>query len=600
MIHKLFILVILSLSALLHTPAAMAADFLKPDDAFIFNSQQDEHGLLIEWTIAHGYYLYQSRIKAFAGSDELPLTFTSQSQLKQDKNFGEMAVFFDKASVMISKSQLSDMSAAQEITIEYQGCSKQGLCYPPQSKNISLTPLIAEPAIATQTPVSSKQSKALNDTDGIAHFLKQANFITIIGVFFLLGIGLSVTPCILPMIPILSGIIVGQGKTLTTGKGLLLSSAYVVGMAMAYAVAGILAASFGAKGNLQLYMQHPLILGTFSLVFVALAMSMFGFYTLALPNKIQNALNNLSQKQKGGQISGVFIMGALSALVVSPCVSAPLAGALVFISSTGDNVMGGLALFVLGLGLGLPLLAIGAGGGKLVPKAGAWMEEVKVLFGIILLGIAIWLISRILTGPVSLILWSLLLVFYAVHVGAMEPAQKGFSRFKKAGSFTLLLYGCLLFIGGLMGNSDPLKPLALRSYAAEQNGGAHAEQVMFCKIYSEQELELAMQQALQNQKPVMLDFYADWCTSCLDMEKNVFHQPSVQTALTNYTLLQIDVTKNNEQSQNLLDKFGIFGPPSVLFFNPQGQELSNKRLQGELNAAAFIAHVASINTNRIK
>ncbi|HEY9032522.1 MAG TPA: protein-disulfide reductase DsbD, partial [Pseudomonadales bacterium] len=347
---------------------AVAGDFLPPDQAFALTVQDSK----LHWQIADGYYLYRDRIhvvyQAGDRQQEVPLVFHSQSQLKQDKNFGEVAVFYQQLQASLDLASLAGELPAS-LQLEYQGCSANGLCYQPQIHDI---PLAADMNAQTLPVAEDKPlMQDLQSTEGISRFLADAGLLTTVLVFLLLGIGLSLTPCILPMVPILSGIIVGQGEQLTVRRGLLLSSSYVLGMAVSYAAAGVLAATFGASGNLQMAMQNRWVLLCFALVFVALSLSMFGLYTLALPSRLQNALHRLSGRQQGGHDVSVLVMGALSALVVSPCVSAPLAGALVFISSTGDKLVGASALFMLAIGMGLPLIAIGAGGGKLVPRAGA-------------------------------------------------------------------------------------------------------------------------------------------------------------------------------------------------------------------------------------
>ncbi len=631
----------------------LAGTFLPPDQAFQFKAQQNGNVIDVEWKVEHGYYLYENRMSSYIEMDEanidLPLSFISKSELKMDKNFGEVPVFYDTAKAIIDITSITRDSPNKTVTIEYQGCAKDGLCYQPQTKTLdvividnttdvananpdgSTNPAVVIPAIKAADPIPSFAVAApqsatntaikpsagpsaevsekpalepavtpavetsvneLSSTGDISKFLEHASLLSTIGIFFLLGIGLSLTPCILPMVPILSGIIVGHGHNLTARHGILLSSAYVLGMATSYAFAGIIAATFGAQGNLQAYMQNPWVIVTFSLVFVALSLSMFGLYNLALPSRVQNALYNLSNKQKGGHLIGVFVMGALSALVVSPCVSAPLAGALVFISSTGDKLMGGLALFALGIGMGLPLIAIGAGGGKLVPKAGLWMNHVKHLFGVILLGVAIWLMSRIIPGEITLALWSVLLIAYGMHTGAFEPAAPGFARLGKAASFILVLYGCILMFGALTGGTDPLHPIKLSSQSASETV-VPVKAPLFKRIKTKTELTTAINMAAQEHKTVMLDFYADWCTACIDMERKVFSQASVQWALKDFVLLQIDVTDNTADDKTVLDHFKLFGPPSMLFFK-NNQQITEKSLQGEMLADEFINHVHGI------
>lgn len=591
--RSLIMIRIILLQILLLALPAMAGDFLPPDQAFVFAGQQNGEQLELDWSITDGYYLYRERIQAFYetadGRQSVPVNFISNSEIKQDQNFGEVAVFYHQLQATVDLASLPQ-GGPDNIQLEYQGCAKNGLCYQPQLKKvaINLAGIVASGQEAGgQADIAGKRE--LGSSEGISAFMAEADMLTTLGIFLLLGIGLSLTPCILPMVPILSGIIVGQGDKLTTSRGIVLSSSYVLGMAVTYAGAGILAATFGARGNLQMYMQNPWVIAVFAMVFVALAMSMFGFYNLALPSRLQNLVYNASNKQQGGRATGVFVMGALSALVVSPCVSAPLAGALVFISSTGDKLMGGLALFALAIGMGLPLIAIGAGGGKLVPKAGGWMNQVKNFFGVLLLGMAVWLLSRILPDSVTLLLWALLLIAYAVYTGALEPVADGRQRLRKAASFTLLFYGCLLLVGAVSGGSDPLHPIQLSQAAAV--GESAEKHLDFQRINTADELQAAIDKAGARQKPVMLDFYADWCTACQDMEKHVFSKNTVQDLLDDYVLLQVDVTANTREHKKILDQFGLFGPPSVIFFDREGHEINGRRIQGELTAAAFVEHV---------
>jgi thiol:disulfide interchange protein DsbD len=598
MIKMRFLLLVASIC---FSSLSFAGDFLPPDQAFQYQATQEANHIQVHWKIEHGYYLYEQRIYAYVESDDenidLPIQFASKSELKLDKNFGEVAVFFDTADASVDISGLD--SGKQTVSIEYQGCAKDGLCYQPQIKTIDInqaasptnkTTSVKAVKATAEEPVDSTNN--MSSTADISRFLEHASLLSTVGIFLLLGIGLSLTPCILPMIPILSGIIVGHGDKLTTRHGILLSSAYVLGMAVSYALAGVIAATFGAQGNIQTYMQNPWVISVFALVFVVLSLSMFGLYNLALPTRLQNALYNLSNKQKGGHLMGVFVMGALSALVVSPCVSAPLAGALVFISSTGDKLVGGLALFALGIGMGFPLIAIGAGGGKLVPKAGMWMNHVKHFFGVILLAVAIWLLSRIIPNAASMMLWALLLIIYGIHSGALEPATSSGSRLGKAASFLLVFYGCLLFIGSVSGSTDPLKPMQFMQ-TSNNVIQENKQPELFTRIQNNEDLTKAIKAAADQHKPVMLDFYADWCTACIDMENNVFNKDHVHAALNDFVVLQIDVTANTAEDQAVLNRFHLFGPPSMLFFK-DGKQLEEQTLQGELPADDFVKHIKNI------
>ncbi len=592
--------------------AAYSTDFLPPDTAFKLTSQQQGKNLTLSWEIADGYYLYEDRISTFYKTNnsrqEIPLDYLTSSTIKNDRNFGEVPVFYN----VLETRMIVPNSATGSVWVEYQGCSKKGLCYQPQLREITLTSAVPTPVTKAVTTADTTEDvrQKLTDSKEIRHemslselnsnagtisdFLAHTSFFTMVGIFLLLGIGLSFTPCILPMVPILSGIIVGQGDNLSVKRGVILSTTYVLGMSITYALAGVAAATFGAKGNLQMYMQNPWAISMFASIFVLLSLSMFGLYNLALPSIVQNKLFNLSNKQQGGHLSGVFIMGALSALVASPCVSAPLAGALVFISSTGDKLVGASALFALGIGMGLPLIAIGAGGGKLIPKAGLWMNQVKNFFGVILLGVAIWLLSRIIPGHVSLMLWAVLFIVYAVHSGSLEPANEGLSRSKKSLSFMLLLYGSLLFFGSISGGTDPFNPIDLSRFSQNKSieGPDTTGHNIFTRIETNEDLDQAIKQATANNKPVILDFYADWCTACIDMERKVFTQPAVEDALKDFIVLQADVTKNSENNQKMLDRFGLFGPPSIILFNREGIEKTEYRIQGELDANDFLTHLS--------
>lgn len=594
---------------LLFSPWAMAGNFLPTDQAFAFSSQQNDGKLRISWHIEHGYYLYKDRTHVYPGEEnekEVAISFLTDSVIKDDKNFGEVPVFFDNASATVDLNALASSENSRIITVEYQGCAKSGLCYQPQYVELNIAPFTPDKTAAaitaakTISPADIKitETNELSSTDDIANFLKTAGFWTTVGVFFILGAGLSLTPCILPMVPILSGVIVGHGKQLTALRGLSLSGSYVLGMSATYATVGVLAATLGAKGNLQIYMQNPWAISAFAFVFVVLALSMFGAYTLQLPISWQNRLNNISTHQHSGNYGGVFAMGALAALVASPCVSAPLAGALVYISSTGDSMLGASALFSLGLGMGIPLLALGAGGGKLIPKAGMWMNQVKTVFGVVLLGVAIWLLSRIVAGQITLLLWAGLLIFYGIYTGALDAAEPGIARLRKATSFSLLLYGCILLVGAATGGSDPFAPITLSATTSttttNPNGDNSSSALGFRRISSGSELDQALAQASSDGKPVMLDFYANWCTACIDMEESVFSEASVNTALSPYQLLQVDITDNTDEHRALMDRFGLYGPPSVLFFSPNSKELAGVRIQGELSETEFLEHLKNV------
>jgi thioredoxin:protein disulfide reductase len=410
--------------------------------------------------------------------------------------------------------------------------------------------------------------------------------------FFGFGLLLSLTPCIFPMIPILSGIIVGHGNRITTPRAFLLSLSYVIASASAYTVFGILAALFGE--NLQTLFQQPWIVGLFSAVFVLLSLSMFGFYNLQLPAAIQTKLHNSSVKHQDGSLWGAAIMGALSSLIVGPCVAAPLAGALIFIGQTGDAVLGGSALFALGLGMGVPLLLLGVSAGKLLPKAGGWMNATKAVFGVIMLAVAVWMLSRVIPPAITMLLWAMLLVLPAIYLSAIDPLPEhasGWRKLWKGVGLMMLAYGVLLLIGLSMGNSNPLKPLqgfATTSAQAAEQG------LSFQRVHSIAELEAKVKQASAEGKGVMLDFYADWCVSCKEMEAYTFTDAKVKQALNGFVLLQADVTANSDADKALLEKFKLIGPPAILFFGIDQREHTENRVIGYQDAETFIKSLQQV------
>ena len=431
----------------------------------------------------------------------------------------------------------------------------------------------------------------ITEQDRIAQRLSEGSALLTILSFFGFGLLLAFTPCVFPMIPILSSIIVGQGEKITTQRAFVLSLIYVLAMALTYTAAGVIAGLFGE--NLQAAFQNAWILGSFAAVFVLLSFSMFGFYELEMPKSVQDKLSEVSNRQEGGTFIGVAIMGFLSALIVGPCVAAPLAGALIYIGQSGDPVLGGMALFALSLGMGAPLVVIGTGAGKLMPRAGGWMNIVKGIFGVLLLAVALWMLERIIPAAVAMGLWGLLLIVSAIYMGALDstgPDATGWHRFWKGLGLAMLVYGTLLLIGAAAGSDDRMQPLAgLTSGTAGST--VQAEAHPFQQVRNPTELDTALAQARADGRPVLLDFYADWCVDCKRLEKYTFSKPEVQTALGNTLLLQADVTDNNTEHKALLKRFGLIGPPSVLFFDRQGQELRPYRLVGFLNAKEFRAHV---------
>lgn len=579
--------------------------FLPPDEAFGLEMvARDAHTLQANFRITPGYYLYRDKI-TFATQDKLvKVTAVNlpKGEMKHDANFGDTEVFHQSFQAQITLAGPNN-NPATSITMNavYQGCSEQGLCYPPITKTFPVSLRDAgggqlAPPVLTEAPLPPSSQATppapVSESSQIARLFQGGNFWLIISFFFGAGLLLSLTPCVFPMIPILSGIIVGRGHKITHLHAFLLSLAYVLGMAITYAAAGIAA---GFSGSLiSNALQTPWVLGSFAAVFVLLSLSMFGFYELQLPTALQSKLSDTSNRLHGGHLGGVFIMGALSAIIMGPCVAAPLAGALLYISQTHDAVLGGTALFVLALGMGTPLLLIGSSAGALLPKAGAWMEAVKQFFGVMLLALAIWIIQPLLPVSVQMLLWAALLSFLAIYLRALDalpPHASGWQKLLKGiGVFALLLGGAYL-IGALSGAPDILRPLANMGGSNASRARAQASNTLqFSRIKNIDELDQRIAQAAApgRGQMVMLDFYADWCISCKEMERFTFSDPQVQARLKPVLLLQADVTANNDADQALLKRYGLFGPPGILFFDKQGKEINELRVMGYQNASQFL------------
>ena len=565
-------------------------ELLAADEAFAFNAEPDGKGqLVLNWVVAPHYYLYQEKIQAklLEGEATLGEINLPTAEDKYDKVFNKnLKVYHGPFTAYLP---VSNLSGDAKVQIVFQGCAEAGVCYPPMKKTIAINAntlgTATQSALSTNTPAPNASAPTLSETDQITDTLKNSTVWVVIGTFFLFGLLLSLTPCVFPMIPILSSIIVGQGDQLTTRKAFTMSLVYVLAMSVTYTVAGVLAGLFGE--NLQAAFQNAWIIGSFSVIFVLLALSMFGFYELQLPSGLQTKITNISNKQSGGTMTGVAIMGFLSALIVGPCVAPPLAGALIYIGQTGDALLGGSALFAMSLGMGLPLLLLGTSAGKLLPRAGAWMDNVKAVFGVLMLGVAIWMAERILPAEVTLALWAILLISSAVYLGALEPigAKSGWFKLFKALGVTLLAYGLILILGLAGGSKDLLNPLKVY-----QGGGtAVAEShLTFKTIKSIDDLNAEL---AANPK-VMLDFYADWCISCKEMEKFTFSDAQVKAALAGVTLLKADVTANDETDKALMKAFQVVGPPAIMFFN-NGVENAAARVVGFKKPEAFIQNIQS-------
>ena len=596
---------------------------LHPDEAFAFDiSAMDKQTLNARWNITEGHYLYQDKIKfslveptegVTLGAPVLP-----KGKEEHDQYFGDIVIYNKDFDVKIPVEGQAD---SVTIKASYQGCSKlTGICYPPQFKtqkvNLTSAPAatdtlatsssnsssigttnaseeLATKAVTT-TPAGSESSPAskVSEQDSFVNKMLSSNFLVVLFTFFLAGLALTFTPCVFPMIPILSGIIAGQGSDNSTRKSFFLSLSYVLAMALTYAIVGVIAALSGE--NLQVALQNPWVIGAFAILFVLLSLSMFGFYELQMPSGIQSKLTNISNSQAGGSMMNAGIMGMLSALIVGPCVTAPLIGALIYIAQTKDVVLGGLSLFSLGLGMGVPLLIIGTSAGKILPRAGAWMDKVKAGFGIMMLALAIWMLDRILPMSAIVLLAGILAIFTGIYMGgldALNETSTGWKRFFKASGLVTLFYGALLIIGAASGTGSFIQPLKGSFAGSGIQNTAIEQKLVFRQIKGIEGLEDALAQAKQQGKTVMLDFYADWCISCKEMEHGTFTDANVIQSLKDTVLLQADVTPNDDLDKALYEKFGLFGPPGILFFDKNSKENESYRIVGEMKAAPFNDHV---------
>ncbi len=593
-------------------PAAIDGLPIPEDEAFKFEAIVDNGALLARFSMPDRYYLYRDKTSFKLDAEpavDLMAPQWPRGIEHRDEHFGKVTVFFGTIDVpipLVARAPLApDQKRTAKLTATFQGCQLNGICYPPMTRTISLDlpaklpqgPELPEPtaklgqgdAVTVTTPAPPSGDSA----DAITARL-QGNRLSAMLWFFLIGIGLAFTPCIFPMIPILSGIIAGAGEGITTRRAFLLSLVYVLASAVVFALAGVVAGLAGA--NLQAALQKPAVLIAFAGVFVVLALSMFGFYELQMPAAIQNRINALSNQQQGGSLIGVAIMGVLSALLVGPCVTPPLAAAVIFISQTRDAIYGGLVLFALGLGMGAPLVVIGAGAGSLLPRAGAWMDTVKSIFGVVFLGLALWMLDRVVAPAFTMLGLGALLIGSAIYLGALEglPAgSSGWRKFGKAVGIILLLLGAAEVLGAAVGRGDWMQPL--KGVGLGHSSAPEASHLEFTRIKTTADLDRVLAEAGTTGKPVLLDFYADWCVSCKEMEKYTFPDAKVQAALAGFTRLKADVTANDDADQALMKRFGIIGPPGTLFFGCKAEERRDARLVGFEEAGAFAARLARLS-----
>ncbi|MFT5504689.1 MAG: thiol:disulfide interchange protein DsbD [Gammaproteobacteria bacterium] len=595
-----------------------------PDKAFALFANLDSNNIVqVRLDILANTYLYKDKFKVSlikANGHQTGAISLPAGKLKVDEFIGKTEVFYDQ--VNFSVPLISDAGAASQInlSLQYQGCVEDRICYPPVTKylninldnrqiTISNTLEVVENSSEAVVIIDSVQQPQQTDTQSKGQDIeedlsKQAEFaalltdkdlLLIVGLFFLAGIGLTFTPCVFPMIPILSSIIAGQGDNITTRKAFSLSLVYVLAMASTYAVAGAIAGYYGAEYNIQIWFQDPVVLGVFAGIFVLLSLSMFGFYELQMPSVIQSKLTAISNNQEGGNIIGVALMGLFSAIIVGPCITAPLVGALIFITQSKDVVLGGLALFALGLGMGVPLLLIGTSAGKLLPRAGQWMDAVKSFFGVVLLAVAIWLLERVLPVSITQLLIALLLIISAIYMGALESLSdggSGWEKLRRGLAIIILIQGGIYLFAANAGSKDLIQPLGGFPSASSQSS-AESEHIVFRQIKGVDGLQLALNDARNQNRTTMLDFYADWCISCKEMEKYAFTHPEVVAQLKNTVLIQSDVTDNDQLDSDLMSSLGIYGPPAILFYDANGQEIRHKRVVGEMSGEDFAAHIRS-------
>lgn len=532
------------------------------------NAQQ----VTVIFEMAPGYYLYRHRLHLSnpeSPGQDLQISLP-EGKHKTDEYFGDVEVYYDQLQIQLDASQLT--TGQTQLRVGFQGCADAGLCYPPETVMLDLP----TPAVGG-TATSNSSSAAEPTTATPPNDAEHGRLVTWL-LFLLGGIGLTFTPCVLPMLPILSSMVLGRSH-ISRGRALSLALGYVLGMAVTLAIVGALIGSFGAALNLQARLQSPWILGTFAVFFVLFALAMFGLFDLRLPEFLREPLERLNRRAHGGSLAGATAMGALSTLVVSPCISAPLAGALVYISSTGDTIGGGLNLFALGLGMGVPLILITLFGKSLLPSSGRWMETVKHLFGFGLLAVAVWLLERLLPGPVSLALWAALSAGLAVRLGLM----RGGNYLRQTIALLFGLYAAAALFGALAGGEDPLRPLQ----PLTGGNAAQPASAAFTLIKDPAELEHQLTLAAERGQPAIIDVYADWCISCKIMERTILSQPEIQAMLADHLRIKLDLTDNSPEQRAWLTRHQLFGPPAYLFFARNGQERRDLRIQGEVSLEEF-------------
>jgi thiol:disulfide interchange protein DsbD len=572
-------------------PSTNDDQFLPVDQAFVLSVTADGgEQVQLDWQIAAGYYLYRPRVSTKTSTPGFALGEIAMpaGKKKTDEFFGDVEVYYDALTATIPVTRPADASSF-EIAVSYQGCADAGLCYPPVTKTLAVD--LPPPG----TPSRADAPAMVSEQDRLSTLIADGSLLVVMASFFGFGLLLAFTPCVLPMIPILSGIIAGQGEAATPRRSFMLSVVYVLGMALTYTIAG---AAFAAAGQqAQAFFQQPWIIILFAALFVVLALAMFGLFDLKIPAALETRLAGVSGRQKAGSFVGTAIMGALSALVVTACVAPPMVAALAVIGQTGDVLRGALALFAMAIGMGAPLLLVGVAGGRFLPHAGAWMTTVKTLFGVLFLGVAVWMLERVLPGSLTLALWALLVIvggYYFGGFGRTGPGSDAWRLVERGLGLAAIVWGVIMLVGAAAGGDDPFQPLrgaALPGFAGAATAKS-SEPLPFRMVASTEELDRELAAAKAAGKPALLDFYADWCVSCKEMEKYTFSVPDVQKDLSGFVLLKADVTANSQADQALFRRFGVYGPPTTAFFGAHGRECRAFRLVGYVAADDFRSHLA--------
>jgi len=569
--------------------------FLMPQFAFKPSAVLKNGNIIVDIKLGDKIYIYKNKLH-FAIVSPRKILLDNDLKFSKATKYHNFIIYLKnfKQNIPLSliEKKLGKKVNKIKLEVDFQGCSKVGLCYPPIKKEFTFNLKNIK-----QKNIKQKNIKheSVSKESFIAHTLAKSSIWVILVTFFGFGLLLSLTPCIFPMIPILSSIIVSQSKeNMNAKKGFFLSLVYVLSMSVAYTIAGILAGLFGE--NIQIFMQNPWVIGGFATIFVLLAFSMFGYYEIQLPKIFQSKINKTSHNAQGKGWISVSVMGFLSALIVGPCVAAPLAGALLYIGKTGNALLGGFALFVMSLGMGMPLLIVGIGAGKYMPKPGGWMQNISKIFGVIMLGVAIYMLSRILPSMIIMFLWSFLFIGSSIYLGALEPLKEnipGIAKLSKVIGIIFLLYGILLFVGAFLGNTNPLNPLENIVYRNHytSNRKLISQKKRFIIVKNIKKLQ---EEINKSKKPVLVDFSANWCISCKELEEKTFDDPRVIKIFKHFTLIRADVTKDSKENKKLMAKYKVFGPPVVLFFDKNHKFLKNKTIVGYIDANDFVEHLNKI------